>query len=146
MFSRSTRVSVVLVSQIQLGVWGFYAPAHRLMHHTHPAVASPTGSNSAAAKLAAIEPKTSAKCHSGCCSHHGPQSVPSRDPSNDSGRCSTNANECEWCLIACQSGSQTAEVELMVDLTRVEPLTETAVQSEPIRRSRLFDSRGPPSA
>ena len=133
MNSRWMRINAVLLTLVQLAVWGFYAPTHRLIHHTHLAKQQPLGGE---------------KCHTHCCHHHSPvSSTTSESPAVPSdGGCPDDDQNCDLCQLAIQSASQTETLQLSVTLERVEPLVihvESLLLHEPIW---AFDCRGPPSA
>ncbi|MFO1043111.1 MAG: hypothetical protein U0941_15070 [Planctomycetaceae bacterium] len=127
------RINAVLLTLVQLAVWGFYAPTHRLIHHTHLTKPQPAGGE---------------KCHTHCCHHHPPVScTTSESPSGPSdGGCPDDDQNCDLCQLAIQSASQSETLQLSVTLERVEPLVvhvESLLLHRPIR---AFDCRGPPSA
>jgi len=134
MTSRSVRVSAVLLTLVQLAVWGFYAPAHRLIHHSHLVTHKSAGEE---------------KCHAHCCHHHSPVSAKSSSESpghpTDS-HCPDDEQNCDLCALAMQLACAADSPDLVVTLERVEPLV---IHVEPFSLRvlvRPFDSRGPPSA
>lgn len=133
MTSRSVRVSAVLLTLVQLAVWGFYAPAHRLIHHSHLVTQKSAGEE---------------KCHAHCCHHHSPVSATtSESPAHPTDRgCPEDEQNCDLCHLAIQSACESEAPQLAVTLERVEPLV---IHVEPLSLHlsiRPFDSRGPPSA
>lgn len=117
----------VLIALVQVAVWGFYAPIHRLHHHS---VAS------------SAKPKSNCKSH--CCAHHHSESRPanSNDPQE---QCPDDDQHCGLCLIAVQAGSPVDVVRLLSDLARVERYVGQAIPFVERERLSLFDSRGPPA-
>jgi hypothetical protein len=130
MFSRPTRIVAVLLGLAQLALWGFYAPAHRLTHHT---------------RLAVRVAETS--CHSHCCSHHHPSTTTKTVPTDHShDQCPDDEDHCGLCLIALQSGIRSEAARFEILTSRVETFALFPVDSPECHAAAPFDSRGPPVA
>lgn len=133
MFSRLMRIGVVLLALAQLGVWGIYAPAHRLLHHSH---------------LRTAQAEPAATCHSRCCAHHShPEtSTPgtSQPPRHAPDQCPDDDQHCGLCVVALHAACAVDPVRLTNAIDRVEPYApqvEIAVDRDSVR---AFDGRGPP--
>lgn len=133
MFSRSMRIVGLLLALAQLGVWGFYAPAHRLLHHSELKACRPSGT----------------ACHSGCCGHQHSKPVSCDGKSGHQG--SQSPHQCpedEHCglyAVALQSGTVADAAQLMGNATHAEPFVERVLPAPTKSQPHLFDSRGPPS-
>jgi hypothetical protein len=128
------RVGAVLLALVQLGVWGFYAPAHRLMYH------SPLRSSTTVESVA--------NCHSHCCGHHHHHhhsSAPA-DSGGTPDQCPDDEHQCPLCVLAVQAAQRSDAIALTgaVETVRaVSPFVLLMVMSE---CATPFDSRGPPAA
>jgi hypothetical protein len=150
MFSRSMRIGAVLLALAQLGVWGFYAPAHRLLHHSK-LLASTTP--------LASKPDAATAGRTQCCSHHHhthaasaagvPESQSDCDshvPVDSRHQCPDDEQHCGLCIIALQAGSTAESVRLTDTVARVEFVAESTGLAPSIKVIQAFDSRGPPAA
>lgn len=141
MSSAVVRVGVVVLTLIEFGVTGFYAPAHRLLHHTLRPVA--------ASKSAA--PATG--CHSRCCHHHaampdstvGDANGGQRPPSHSTDApCPDDESHCAWCAIALQPADATSPAAVVAAPEPVEFVATFARAPVTARTITPFDVRGPP--
>ena len=137
MSSAVVRIGAVVLALAQLCVTGFYAPAHRLLHHSlHHA----EGTKAASA---------AAGCRSGCCHHHATKSAaathsPSEEPA-PTAPCSDDENSCVWCAVALQ---QAAPATSAAEVAALDPIEFLAILDHSPAVARLvtaFDVRGPPT-
>ncbi|MEK6260656.1 MAG: hypothetical protein AABP62_18815 [Planctomycetota bacterium] len=137
MSSAVVRIGAVVLALAQLGVTGFYAPAHRLLHHSLRSVDTAPSSASAAG------------CHSGCCHHHAKKAgsaaqAPSEEQTPTS-PCPDDENSCVWCAIALQ---QAAPATPAAEVTVLDPVEFVSTPDHSPAVARLvtaFDVRGPPT-
>ena len=137
MSSAVVRIGVVVLALAQLGVTGFYAPAHRLLHHTLQAVDATKTSSPVAG------------CHSGCCHHHAKKAdavangpIGERAPTAP---CPDDENSCVWCAVALQHADPATPAAEVAVLEPVE-LVPTPDHSRVVARfATAFDVRGPPT-
>ena len=131
------RIGAVLLALAQLGVWGFYAPAHRLLHHSHLLVAR-------------SEPESPSLAR--CClhSHQHPHCAPLNPSSTQPvpgtpDQCPDDEQHCGLCIIALHTGCVADPVALTDTAAPVERFAERFESVATSNRARPFDSRGPPS-
>jgi hypothetical protein len=127
------RLGAVLLALAQLGVWGFYAPAHRLLHHS---------------KLLPRTALAEVPCPTHHCSHHhSHSSAPAHShPSHDShDQCPDDDQHCGLCILALHVGCAAEVIQLTGILERVEAVAIEPDLQATFDRARAFDSRGPPS-
>jgi len=131
--SSVTRTAGVLLALIQLGVWGLYAPVHRLHHLALPdsAVASP------------CFPRT----HAHCCSHHAESAeAPATHSSEPGVPCPDDEQHCEFCALAILAATMFPAVSLTAAGSVNEGTVGLSPQIDRATRTLAFDSRGPPQA
>lgn len=128
MLSRLMRISAVFLTLAQLAVWGFYAPAHRLLHHS----------------LVTIQQPHSNGRHSHCCQHYGPLASHPSVPADHS-PCPDDERDCSLCALALQSACRPDLVQLTTTLNQIRPIQISVNALTPCSVIRPFDSRGPPS-
>ena len=137
MYLRSLRIGAILLTLAQLCVWGVYAPAHRLLHHSH---------------VPSTQPAKTAPHSSKCCSHHQHRHDQAPQPSSECptstpnfpDQCPDDDNQCGLCQLAIQAGHAADAVELTHAPMRIVPLSEEAGDVASLNVIRPFDSRGPP--
>ena len=136
MSSAVVRLGAVVLALAQLGVTGFYAPAHRLLHHS----LRHTAANKSSA--------TATGCHSGCCHHHAQQAAAVTNGSSDeptpTAPCPDDENSCIWCAIALQQADATTPVAVVAALDPVEFVSTPSHSPVAARPVTGFDVRGPP--
>lgn len=132
MFSRSMRLGAVLLALAQLGVWGFYAPAHRLMHHSK-----------LVSRTAAAPPSKSHHCSH----HHSHSSAPAHSHSGHDShdQCPDDDQHCGLCVLALHTGCAAEVIQLAATLERVEAVAIAADVLSTFDCALAFESRGPPS-
>lgn len=136
MSSAVVRIGAVVLALAQLGVSGFYAPAHRLLHHTLRHVDT--------AKLST----TATGCHSGCCHHHAKKTgsatqVPSEEQT-PTAPCPDDENSCVWCAIALQQAGPATPAAEMPSVDPIEFISTPDYSPVAARPATAFDVRGPP--
>ncbi len=135
MLQSTSRCFQILLALIQLAIWGFYAPTHRMLHHSDL-------SRHAHASDSLL------KCSSHCCSHHSStaqRSTAVTKPRADlPPQCPEDDENCSLCIIAGQQGSAFQQSPLTMPLVSAEPLfgVLSTDGDTPVRSA--FDSRGPP--
>ena len=137
MSSAVIRIGVLVLALAQLGVAGFYAPVHRLQHHTLHSV-------DVAKPLAPI-----AGCRSGCCHHHAKQVLPVPQPDRDEqaphAPCPDDESHCVWCVVALHHAAPTTPMFEVAVLDLVEFLATPQLVLFAARPATAFDVRGPPA-
>lgn len=137
MSSAVVRIGAVVLALAQLGVSGFYAPAHRLLHHTLRTVDATKTSSPAAG------------CHSGCCHHHAKKADTAvNSPSDEqtpAAPCPDDENSCVWCAIALQQADPATPAAVQAALDPVEFVSTPDHSSVAARPVTGFDVRGPPT-
>ena len=136
MSSAVVRIGVVILALAQLGVSGFYAPVHRILHHSLRHVE--IGKSSATMK----------GCHSGCCHHHAKKTDAAANGSSDepspTAPCPDDENSCVWCAMALQqadAAKPAAEVAVVELIEFASAPAHSPVAARPVT---AFDVRGPP--
>jgi hypothetical protein len=137
MSSAVVRIGAVVLALAQLGVMGFYAPAHRLLHHSLRTVE------------AAKSPAPAAGCRSGCCHHHAKNAdAGTNSPSAEqapSAPCPHDENSCVWCAVALQQADPATTAAVVAVLDPVEFVSAPAFSPVAARSAMAFDVRGPPT-
>lgn len=142
MSSAVVRIGVVVLALAQLGVTSFYAPVHRLLHHTLRPIAS-------------VNPPASAiGCRSGCCQHnvkkaHGAAASPSAERTplslpTDS-PCPDDEGSCVWCAIALQQAASATPAVVAACSDPVVLVSTPGHFPVAARPATPFDVRGPPT-
>jgi len=142
MSSAVVRIGAVVLALAQLGVSGFYAPAHRLLHHSLRPIEVAKSSAPAAG------------CRSGCCHHHATKADaatnrPSDEqtplsPSSDA-PCPDGENSCVWCAIALQQADPATPAAKVAVLDPVEFVSTPSHSPAVAQLVTAFDVRGPPT-
>ena len=137
MSSAVVRIGAVILALAQLGVTGFYAPAHRLLHHSLRSV--DTAKSSAPA----------AGCRSGCCHHHakkvGSAAQAPSDERAPTAPCPDDENSCVWCAVALQQADPATPAAEVAALDPVEFVSTATLAPVAARPATAFDVRGPPA-
>jgi hypothetical protein len=136
MASRAARLGALILALTQFGVAGFYAPAHRLLHHS----LRPMDSGRSSISIAG--------CHSGCCHHRATKSdsraVRLRDERTPPVPCPDDEDHCAWCAVALQHSAPVASFGMISAVDRVESVLARDQSPIAVREARAFDVRGPP--
>ena len=142
MSSAVVRIGVVVLALAQLGVTSFYAPVHRLLHHTLRPIVS------------ANSPASAVGCRSGCCQHHvkkqhgaaasssaerTPLSLPADSP------CPDDEDSCVWCAIALQQATPATPAVVVACSDPVVFVSTFGHFPVAARPAAAFDVRGPPT-
>ena len=136
MSSAVIRIGAVVLALAQLGVTGFYAPAHRLLHHSLQSVEATKSSASTTG------------CHSGCCRHHAKQAdTTANSPSGEQTPvvpCPDDENSCVWCAVALQQAAPATPPDVVATPDPVEFVSTPDHSPVVARPVMAFDVRGPP--
>lgn len=137
MSSAVVRIGVVVLALAQLGVTGFYAPAHRLLHHSLRTVDSTKASSPVAG------------CHTTCCHHHHAKRATAATNSlgheqAPSSPCPDDENSCVLCAVALQQADATTPVTIEASLDLIEFVSTLNHSTLAARAVSAFDVRGPP--
>ncbi len=137
MSSAVARIGVVLLALAQLGVSGFYAPVHRMLHHSLRHV----DANQSSA--------TATGCHSACCHHHATQAATVSNGSSDeptpTAPCPDDENSCVWCAIALHQADATKPAAEVAVVELIEFVSTPHHPPVAARPAMAFDVRGPPA-
>ncbi len=148
MSSAVVRIGVVVLALAQLGVTSFYAPVHRLLHHTLRPVATANPINSV------NPPATAVGCRSGCCQHHAKKTDGAANSSSAEGTplslpadspCPDDEDSCAWCAIALQQAAPATPAVVMACSDPVVLVPTSGHFSVASRPVAPFDVRGPPT-
>lgn len=148
MSSAVIRIGVVVLALAQLGVTSFYAPVHRLLHHT----LRPVVTANLVASANPLAPVIG--CRSSCCQHHAkkaegaansssvgrtPLSLPADSP------CPDDEDSCVWCAIALQQAAPAAPAVVAACSDPVVFVSTPGHFPVAARPAAPFDVRGPPT-
>lgn len=137
MSSAVVRIGAVVLALAQLAVTGFYAPTHRLLHHSLRTANTTQSSASAAG------------CHSGCCHHHAKKAGSAAQAPSDeqapTAPCPDDENSCVWCAIALQQADPATPDAVEAVLDPIEFVATPYHSPAVVRLVTAFDVRGPPT-